>query len=52
MKNWKVWVLVDKNGNEVARGRKKDVTNALYQRYVYEHIFTDALYKTNELLYK
>ena len=52
MKNWKVWVLVDKNGNEVARGRKKDVVNTLYVRYTYEHIFSDSLYKTNELLHK
>ena len=52
MKNWKVWILVDKNNEVVARGRKKDVTNVLYQRYVYEHIFTDSLYRTNELLHK
>ena len=52
MKNWKVWILVDKNGNELARGRKKDVINVLSARYVYGHIFTDSLYRTNELLYK
>ena len=52
MKNWKVWVLTDKDGNELARGRKKDVTNVAYRRYVYQHIFTDHLYKTDELLIK
>ena len=52
MKNWKVWVLVDKNGKELARGRKKDVTNVAYHRYVYQHIFDDCLYQTNELLNK
>ena len=24
MKNWKVWILVDKNNEVVARGRKKE----------------------------
>lgn len=50
MKNWKVWILTDKNGKELARGRKKDVLAVEYPRYVYEHIFTDNLYRTNELL--
>lgn len=50
MRNWRVWVLVDKDGKEIARGRKKDVVNASYHRYVYKHIFTDTLYRTNELL--
>ena len=49
MKNWKVWVLYDKDGKELARGRKKDV-NVCYSRYVYQHIFTDELYRTKELL--
>lgn len=52
MKNWKVWILTDKDGNELARGRKKDVVNVMYPRYVYSHIFTDKLYRTNELLEK
>ena len=52
MKNWRVWVLTDKDGNELARGRKRDVTNVAYRRYVYQHIFTDHLYKTDELLIK
>lgn len=52
MKNWKVWVLTDKDGKELARGRKKDVVNVAYRRYVYGHIFTDNLYRTNELLNK
>jgi hypothetical protein len=52
MKNWKVWILTDAEGNELARGRKKDVLNVLYPRYVYGHIFTDCLYQTNELLVK
>lgn len=43
-KNWKVWVLYDKNGNKLAEGRKKDVLDVEYQRYVYAHIFTDTLY--------
>lgn len=52
MKNWRVWILTDKDGNELARGRKKDVMNVAYGRYVYSHIFTDNLYQTSELLYK
>ena len=52
MRNWKVWILTDKEGKELARGRKKDVCNKLYHRYVYQHIFTDCLYRTNELLIK
>ena len=52
MKNWKVWILKDKDGNEVARGRKRDVLNVASQRYVYQHIFTDGLYRTEELLNK
>ena len=50
MKNWKVWILTDKEGKELARGRKKDVMDVLYQRYVYGHIFTDNLYRTSKLL--
>ena len=52
MKNWRVWVLTDKDGKELARGRKKDVINVAYGRYVYGHIFTDCLYRTDELLIK
>ena len=52
MKNWRVWVLTDKDGKELARGRKKDVINVAYGRYVYGHIFTDCLYRTDELLTK
>ena len=52
MKNWRVWVLTDKDGNELARGRKKDVMDIAYTRYVYGHIFTDNLYQTKELLNK
>ena len=50
MKNWKVWILTDKDGNELARGRKQDVIKVSYHRYVYGHIFTDCLYRTAELL--
>lgn len=52
MKNWKVWILTDCNGNELARGRKCDVVKVAYGRYVYEHIFNDCLYRTAELLNK
>ena len=52
MRNWKVWILVDKKGNELARGRKRDVLNVWYPRCVYGHIHTDTLYRTSELLYK
>lgn len=52
MKTWRVWVLTDKDGKELARGRKKDVCGVAYGRYVYQHIFTDNLYRTNELLNK
>ena len=50
-KNWKVWKLFDSKGNLIAEGRKKDVVDVLYRRYVYGHIFTDELYRTSELLY-
>ena len=52
MKNWRVWVLYDKNGKELIRGRKKDVLSLSYKRYVYCHIFDDQLYRTKELLIK
>lgn len=52
MKNWKVWILFDKDGNEIARGRHRDVVNASYFRYVYQFIFTDVLVKTDEPLFK
>ena len=52
MKNWKVWILTDKNGKELIRGRKKDVINLMYQRYVYGGIYTDNLYRTAENLIK
>ena len=51
-KTWRVWILTDSKGNEIARGRKKDVLNASYHRYVYRHIFDDCLYQTAELLVK
>ena len=50
-KNWKIWELYDKDGNLLARGRKKAVLDVLYPRYVYGHIFTDELYRTSEFLY-
>ena len=50
MKNWRVWILTDKDGKVIAKGRKQEVTNKAYARYVYGHIFTDCLYKTNEPL--
>ena len=49
-KNWKVWQLYDKDGNLLAEGRHKEVVSVLYPRYVYGHIFTDQLYRTNILL--
>ena len=52
MKNWKVWILWDAEGNELIRGRKRDVINLEYQRYVYGHIFTDQLFRTDEPLIK
>jgi len=50
MKNWKIWKLYDAQGTLIAEGRKRDVVNVAYQRYVYGHIFTDNLYRTNEPL--
>lgn len=50
MRNWKIWVLTDAQGNRLAMGRKKDVCMLAYQRYVYAHIFDDRLYRTNQLL--
>lgn len=51
MRNWKVWELYDEHGTLLARGRKKDVINIAYQRYVYKLIFTDQLYRTSESLF-
>lgn len=48
-KNWKVWKLYDKDGRLIAQGRKKAVMNAEYPRYVYAHIFTDKIVRTDEL---
>lgn len=50
MKNWRVWILTDCNGNVLIEGRKKDVCDLLYQRFTYSHIFTDCLYRTERLL--
>ena len=50
MKNWKVWILTDAEGNELARGRKREVIKVASARYVYGHIFTDCLYRTAEPL--
>ena len=47
-RNFKKWVLLDKEGNVVIEGRHNKVAKELYHRYVYQHIFTDALYRTNE----
>lgn len=52
MKNWKVWVLKNKEGQVIAQGRKKEVVGVAYRRYVYQHIFTDELFQTSELLVK
>lgn len=52
MNSWKVWKLYDKDGNLLIAGRKKDVIDKLYPRYVYAHIFTDVLVRTNEPLNK
>ena len=52
MKNWKIWVLTNQYGVELARGRKRDVVRVLHCRYVYGHIYTDCLYRTAEPLVK
>ena len=52
MKNWKVWILMDANGKELVRGRKREVMDIFNQRYVYGGIYSDKLYKTTELLDK
>lgn len=49
-RKFKMWRLEDINGNVIAEGRKKDVENKSYFRYVYQHIFTDVLYPTNQWL--
>lgn len=51
MKNWKVWLLTDEFGNELAKGRKKDVLAVAYGRYVYEGIYTDNIFRTDENLF-
>ena len=50
MKNWRVWILTDSKGNELARGRKCEVIKVASERYVYRHIFDECLYRTSELL--
>lgn len=50
MKNWKVWVLKDVDGNVIIKGRKREVMQKAYERYVYMHIFTDMVVKTNKAL--
>ena len=50
MKNWKIWILTDRHGNELARGRKREVLKIASQRYVYQHIFDDCLYRTENPL--
>ena len=50
MKNWKLWILTDKNGKELARGRKRDVLKVASERYVYQLIFDDCLYQTKSPL--
>ena len=47
MKNWKIWILIDENGNILSKGRKRDVTNMFYMRWCYEHIFTDRVIQTS-----
>lgn len=47
-RNFKKWVLLNEKGNVVIEGRHNKVVKELYHRYVYQHIFTDTLYRTNE----
>lgn len=47
-RNFKKWVLLNGKGNVVIEGRHNKVVKELYHRYVYQHIFTDTLYRTNE----
>lgn len=47
-RQFRVWILRDAEGNEIARGRKRDVVNVSYHRYVYQHIFTDVFYISDE----
>ena len=44
----KVWILTDKNGNDIIRGRKRDVMQVASARYLYESIYDDCLYRTTE----
>lgn len=48
-KNWKVWILKDKDGNILAEGRKKDVLDVEYPRFVYSRIYTDTLYVRTDI---
>lgn len=50
MNNWKVWKLYDADGNLICEGRRRDVLRVASARYVYQLIFTDSLYKTNQPL--
>lgn len=47
-RNFKKWVLLNEKGNVVIEGRHNKVAKELYHRYVYQHIFTDTLLRTNE----
>ena len=49
-RKFKMWRLEDINGNVIAEGRKKEVGGKAYFRYVYQHIFTDLMYSTDEWL--
>lgn len=40
-----VYTLTDRNGNVIARGKKKDVYNVFNTRYVFNLIFDDILYR-------
>ena len=41
--------IIDDYDKEIAYALKHNkVAKELYHRYVYQHIFTDTLYKTNE----
>ena len=51
-RKWYIYRLVNKDGVELARGQLKDVMAVEYPRFVYGHIYTDTLFRTNERLYK
>ena len=47
MANLNLWILINKNNIVIAKGRRKEVMQVRYCRYVYNHIYDDKIIRTN-----